>query len=177
MKKCILILVLICIFSISFSQAPEKEKPNSGKFNLGAGIGMDYGGIGGRLTVLVSPRIEFFGALGYNLLGVGVNGGADLRILPHSRICPYVGAMYGYNAVIKVDGASQYNKTYYGPSFALGLEFWGRNRPNFLNIELILPIRSSDFQNDYDNLKNNPGIVFKNDLIPVGFSLGFHVAF
>jgi hypothetical protein len=175
MKKIVLILVSMCIVSNTFSQVTEKMKTGFPEFNLGAGIGMDYGGIGGRITLVASPRFEFFGAIGYNLLGVGFNGGVDLRILPQSHFCPFVGAMYGYNAVIKVEGASQYNKTYYGPSFAAGLEIWGRNRPNFFNIELILPVRSSAFHDDYDNLKNNSGIVFKNDIFPVAFSIGYHV--
>ena len=176
MKKLILFTVAIFLYlnaNCQTQQSENTEKPFP-RFNLGLGGGLDYGGFGLRGTVVASQRFEIFGALGYNLLGVGFNGGIDLRILPTSRICPYIGAMYGYNAVIKITGMEEANQTYYGPTFALGFEFWSRRKPNFFNLELLIPIRSSEFHSDYTNIKNNPNIEMKSEIIPVGFAIGYH---
>jgi hypothetical protein len=122
----------------------------------------------------VTEGIEFFGGIGYNLLGAGLNVGAAYRLIPKSRLCPYLGAMYGYNAVIKVDGMEEYNKIYYGPSFSAGLEIWSKKRPSFLNIEFILPLRSQEYHDAITSLKNNPNVIFTVEPIPIAFSIGYH---
>lgn len=174
MKTIILILILCCIALDSNCQEFSLREPIFPRYNIGVGGGIDYGGFGGRISILTSQKLEFFGAMGYNLLGIGLNGGVDWRILPQSRICPYFGAMYGYNVVIKVKGAEKYNHTYYGPSWNLGLEYWSRRFRNFFNFELIIPIRSSEYHNDIKNLKNNKNITFSNEPLPIGISIGYH---
>lgn len=151
------------------------EKPLFPKFIIGFGAGIDYGGFGTRATLLASDRIELFGAIGYNLLGAGFNFGMDFRLNPKSRICPYVGAMYGYNTVIIVDGTDEYDKTYYGPSFNLGFEFWSARRPRFFNLELIVPVRSKEYHDSMKDLKNNHGIMFETEPLPIGISIGYHI--
>jgi hypothetical protein len=177
MRKVAFILVFFIAVSDLFSQDPSVKKPSFPRYNVGVGAGMDYGGFGGRFTILTCKRLEFFGALGYNLLELGLNAGAAYRILPQSRICPYFGAMYGYNAVIKVTGADMYNQTYYGPTWNIGLEFWPKGSPGFLNLELLVPIRSSEYTNDLKSLKSNPNITFKNEPVPIGISIGYHFMF
>lgn len=174
MKKTSFILIFLIQALVLQSQDLSVKEPPFPRFNVGFGGGLDYGGFGTRATLVASKRLEFFGAIGYNLLGAGFNAGADFRLAPKSKFCPYFGLMYGYNAVIKVQGASEYNKTYYGPSLNLGLEIWGQRRPNFLNIELIVPMRSRGFHDDLNNLKNNSSIIFKNDILPIAFSIGYH---
>jgi hypothetical protein len=174
MKTITLILVLCCTGLDLHCQEFSLEEPIFPRCNIGLGGGIDYGGFGGRISILTSQKLEFFGAIGYNLLGIGLNGGVDWRILPQSRICPYFGAMYGYNAVIKVKGAEMYNKTYYGPSWNLGLEFWSRRNKSFFNFELIVPIRSSEYHKDIKDLKNNQNITFSNVPLPFGISIGYH---
>jgi hypothetical protein len=176
MKKLVFFSFLLLVTLNLQSQDTTAVSQPLRKFNIGLGAGMDYGGFGTRITVLASEKLEFFGALGYNILGVGVNAGADLRLAPKSRICPYLGAMYGYNAVIKITGTDIYNQTYYGPTFNFGIEFWSGRKPSFFNLELLLPIRSKEFHDDITSLKNNPAITFKNDLLPIGIGLGFHFA-
>jgi hypothetical protein len=189
MKKLLLISVLLSIALKGYCQEALINKNSretfSGflertgtdsypKVNLGLGGGIDYGGFGGRLTILTSPRFEFFGALGYNTLNTGFNAGADFRILPESSVCPYFGMMYGYNSIIKVDYEEQYNHTYFGPSWNIGIELWTRSSPGFFNIELILPLRSAEFRADIRNLKNNPDIVIKGEVLPLSFAIGYH---
>lgn len=137
MKKIAIILILFSTVLDLHSQDLSSRELIFPRYNIGVGGGIDYGGFGGRFSILTSERLEFFGAIGYNLLGLGLNAGVDYRLLPQSRICPYFGAMYGYNAVIKVTGAKMYNQTYYGPSWNLGLEFWSRRNSSFFNFELI----------------------------------------
>lgn len=138
---------------------------------------MDYGGFGAKVMILALDRLEFFSAVGYNLLGLGFNGGADFRILPQKRICPYFGAMYGYNAVIKVTGAQTFKHTYYGPSFNLGLEFWSVSKDNFFNLEVLFPARSSEYYKDLSYLKDIQNIKFLSEPTPIGISIGYHFSF
>jgi hypothetical protein len=174
MKKSIIILMFFSRVLITNAQEIIPEQPVYPKFNLGFGVGIDYGGIGTRVTLLATDKIEFFGAVGYNLLSAGFNVGAEYRLITKSLFCPYIGAMYGYNGVIKVTGIEEYNKIYYGPSFSAGLEFWLKKRPSFFNLELILPLRSQAYHDAINNLKNNPNIVFESEPLPIAISLGFH---
>jgi hypothetical protein len=173
MKKRLVLLVLSLAFLRLNAQIGTNQEITRPVFNAGIGIGIDYGGFGGRLTYLVAEKFGLFGALGYNLLGVGFNAGGIYRFLPKSNYCPYLGAMYGYNAVLKVEGGDQYNQIYYGPSFTLGLEIWQKMKPNYFNVEFIVPIRSSEFKSDVDN----PNIELKTEPIPVAFSIGYHIGF
>ncbi len=176
MKKVIILLLFVCSSVILSAQEFSLPDRSDSNMNIGLGIGMDYGGIGGRFTLLPSERAAIFAALGYNLIGLGFNGGAYYRISPQKRICPFLGAMYGYNGAIKVSGNINFKKIYYGPSFILGTELWSWIRPGYFNIELILPIRSSSYHNDYDGFIDQ-GIEFTVPSIPIGFSLGYHFAF
>jgi hypothetical protein len=143
--------------------------------SLGVGLGMDYGGIGMRYTFSANRTIGVFGAVGSNLVDLGFNAGLIARLNPGKKTCVYGIGMYGYNGVIKVKGASEYNKTYYGPTFGLGIEFHARNKTqNFFNFELLVPLRPSSFRDDIDYLKNNNIVEFKNEPLPIGFSLGYH---
>ena len=116
-----------------------------------------------------------FAAGGYALAGFGYNVGAQGRILPMAKWCPFVSAMYGYNAVIVVQGASGYNQLYYGPSVGAGVEVHRRDNPdNFWRLELILPFRPQEFQDDMDALKKNPLIDIRSEPPPFSFSVAFH---
>ena len=99
--------------------------------------------------------------------------GGTYRILPDKRICPTISAMYGYNGVIKISGAWSFEETYYGPTFGIGLEFRPQ-RKGYWNIELLVPIRSKDYHDDMDAIKNDPNIELKSEPLPIGISVGYH---
>ena len=170
---------LLILFLLISRCAVGQTFPDQGKdihfpgINLGIGGGQDYGGAGFRMTVVASQKVEFFGAAGLNLLGIGLNGGAGLRLRPKSSVCPYAGAMYGYNAIIKISNQSDYNKTYYGPTFNLGSEFWIPKSTDFFNLEILVPVRSSKYSDDYDYLTKKLGYRLKK-ASPVVMSLGIH---
>lgn len=174
--KPILIILLVLFCPCPMLAQDADESASSGDF--GIGVGMDYGGIGGRFSFRPSPGLGLIAGLGYNLDGLGYNFGAAWRISPGNRTVPYLTAMYGYNGVIVVEGASQYNKTYYGPSIGFGLEFHSRRQTaNYFNLELFVPFRPTEFTNDLNAIKNSGTVIFKNEPWPVAISLGYHWAF
>lgn len=163
-------------YAQSDSENPASDDESSVSVNFGVGLGLSYGGIGARLSVFPISHFGVFGAIGYNLHKAGYNVGGILRMLPENKFCPVLMGMYGYNGVVVVQGADQYNKTYYGPSFGGGAEIRFNDGQTFLNLELLLPLRSEQWSKDVDNLVNNPAIEITRPL-PVTFSIGYHTKF
>jgi hypothetical protein len=178
MKTHICLYALLFCSLTSFSQYVNSFDRESSppKFNVGLGIGLDYGGIGGRVEFLPVKQLGLFAGLGYPLVDFGYNLGARFRVLPDKRICPSVGVMYGYNGVIKVQNMDEYNKLYYGPSMSGGVEIKSKNNSNFFNIELVLPFRDQSFYDDWDKIKQLPNMTVKSEPIPLAFSIGYHFA-
>lgn len=172
MKTLIFVFLLVISFPL-FSQTSEVE---DSKANIGFGIGVDYGGFGGRITYQATPGFGLFAGLGYNLAGAGFNAGGVVRFSPEKRVVPCLYAMYGYNAVLKITGSIEVNKIYYGPSFGGGIQIKSkRNSKNFWNVELLLPVRPSEFEDD-QNFYKNMGVEMTSPL-PVSFSIGYHIGF
>lgn len=169
MKK-ILFLFLVTIPFMGYGQ--------SEKMNVGLGVGLDYGGLGGKFTFLPGEKVGLFAGLGYNLDGAGYNLGALYKFSTDKRVRPYATAMYGYNGVISVedsDGNTE-AETYYGFSLGAGIELKSRkNEKNFWNFELLIPFRSSEFHDDLDTLKDIGYDV--TDPWPINFSIGYHFGF
>jgi hypothetical protein len=177
-----LILILLAISScVLYAQDNDRlydtemgEEPPRGDF--GVGLGLDYGGIGARFGYAPVPKVAFLGGLGYNLNGLGVNAGVIWRMFPLMKATSTLGVLYGYNGVIVVEGASQYNKTYYGPSITVGLEYHSRVNTYF-NLELLLPFRPQQFTDDWNALTKNGAVQVKNNPLPLAFSIGYHLKF
>ncbi len=170
----------ICLIAVTllplcvYSQKDSSQKAFS-KANFGFGLGLDYGGIGTRFTATPSKNFGLFGGLGYALAGIGFNGGVQAIFSSKSRGVPYLTAMYGYNAALVISGAVEKKKLYYGPSFGLGFQLHSnRNKSNFLNVEILVPIRDPSFQKDIDYYRNNFGAKI-SDVPPVAFSIGYHI--
>ena len=178
MKRLFFFFALILLTSLSFAQnytrydIPEQEST----MNIGLGLGLDYGGIGGRITFLPIKRLALFAGVGYALVDFGYNVGAQLRIIPDNKFCPTFGVMYGYNGVIKVQNASAYDKIYYGTSLSGGMEMHFGGKQSFMNVELIVPFRSQAFYDDWDSLKQNSSVSIQSEPLPVAFSIGYHFA-
>jgi hypothetical protein len=176
MKKNALLLGFVLTSSLVFGQAQEyqEEVYENARFYVGLGGGLDYGGFGGRLTVMTSEKFGVFGALGYNLVGTGFNGGVAYKVRPSKRACLVFGAMYGYNGVIKIIDGDAEDETYYGPSFSAGVEVKSRRKinANFWNFEIVLPIRPTEFQDDIRRLRNNGYEI--SEPLPIAFSIGYH---
>lgn len=184
MKSIHLILIACCMIVLpAFSQEEKKDEEYEYEgyeddrhiANLGFGLGLDYGGLGAQLGFLPVKSITIFGSIGYNFNSAGYNGGVAFLIAPDKKVCPKISAMYGYNAVIVIQGTSQYNKTYYGPSLGGGIHINSRSNQNFVNVELFVPFRSSEFKEDMKSLKNNSTITGLRDPLPVTISVGYHI--
>ncbi len=179
-------IVAIAIFTAtnfisinSYSQDNSaNESTNVDRVAFGLGLGFDYGGIGGHLLAYPQKNIGIFAGAGYALIGLGYNFGLKFRFLPHNkspRTVPYLIGMYGYSAAIGVSGASQYNKFFYGPTFGAGLDLYPKHKKaGYWTLAVMVPVRSADVNNYIDYLKNTQGATFKNSLLPISFSLGFH---
>jgi len=81
--------------------------------------------------------------------------------------------MYGYNAAIAVTNSSNYDKLFYGPTLGIELDFHSTRRSSYWSLALMVPIRSSSVNSYIDDLKKQHGITFKNDLLPIGISIGY----
>lgn len=168
-----MLLALVCQAQ-DYYELPSEEEEIS-YVNIGVGLGLSYGGIGARLSAFPIEHFGVFGAVGFNLHKAGYNVGGIVRVLPKKMFCPVNMGMYGYNGVIVVAGVDQYNKTYYGPSFGGGTEIRFKNN-TYLNVELLIPVRSKAWYDDVDALMNNPSIEITEPL-PITFSIGYHTKF
>jgi hypothetical protein len=143
--------------------------------NFGIGIGLTYGAFGGRYVYNPSRSFGLFIGAGYNLVNISYNLGGIITIPTKSTIAPTISAMYGTNSVIKVEGMDELNGSYNGLSFGLGIKIKSRRDPGeYWDIGIIVPMRSSDFKDDYDDIKNNSAIEIKNDPWPVLINIGYN---
>jgi len=177
MKK-IKISIILCLFLSSFNLIGQDsiQVPRIiDKSSFGIGGGFDFGGLGANMLVYPVKNIGLFGGVGYALGGIGFNAGTKFRMISKKHNTdPYAILMYGYNAAIKVKNASQYNKLFYGPSFGLGMDFHTiRTKKSYFSLALLVPIRSSAVNKYMDDLENNHGVEFQNELPPIGFSIGY----
>jgi hypothetical protein len=185
MKRPIVLLALLmslCVIQVRAQEEqeePETEKnyeyEERGPFaNLGVGLGLDYGGIGARLSILPVKAVALFGAVGYNLNGVGFNAGASFQLMPKKKLTPTIKVMYGYNAVIVVKGTDQYDKTYNGVSFGGGIQLNSKSGNNFFSAALLIPLRSQEYHDDVEDLLNNSQVTGVTELPPIAISVGYH---
>ena len=177
MKK-LKITIIICLFLSSFNliaqdsiQVPRVIDRSS----FGLGGGLDFGGLGANMLVYPNKNIGLFGGVGYALGGIGYNAGAKFRIISKKHDTdPYALIMYGYNAAIKVSGASEYDKLFYGPTIGFGMDFHSKHKNRgYWSMALLVPIRKSEVNDYKDDLKDNHGVEFKNELLPIAISIGY----
>ena|ERR1700733_4010800 len=184
MRRMYPLALLLCLFSItSFAQKKGivnyDDLNDYEKFTLGLGFGFDYGGFGGNATYYPQKNLGVLFGGGYALAGFGYNAGLKYRFLsknPASKFTPFLVGLYGYYSAIHVEGNSQFDKIFYGPSlgvgFDLGTHLIGKG---VFSLTLFVPFRNSETNDYIDNLENNYGIQFKSKPIPVGVSLGYKV--
>lgn len=151
-----------------------KNKSDYPKVSVGIGMGLDYGGIGGRLTSLAYKNLSLFVGFGYNLSDAGVNIGASLRLLPNKFICPTISGIYGYNAVILITGARNSKQTYYGGSLGFGFELRSKKLKNYLSFGFYIPFRSQTYEKDMRALRQNPNIKITKEPEDAIVTLGYH---
>jgi len=164
---------LLIVFCIGLCPASVLFAQGSGKVNIGAGFGLDYGGFGGRLSYLPIKQLAIFGAAGYNFNGLGHALGLQYHFPSKTKVNAFISAMYGYNAVLIIEEPEESKTTYYGPTLGTGLQWrFKEEGKSFLSIELLLPFRPQAYE-DGVNALEQIGYEVK-DPWPVTFSLGYH---
>ena len=172
MKKFLVASVMtavLCMGSHVYGQSKQQVY-------LGLGMGLDHGGLGVKAEYLPIKYFGIFGGVGYNFLSAGWNAGATCKILPNKRVSPNLMVFYGYNGVTKAIGAPEYNMTSYGVTVGANLDIFLGISGNKLSFGLFVPIRSSEFMNNYDAMRNDPKIEMISNLLPIAFSAGFNFA-
>ena len=176
MNKSNIIIMFILLAGLNFDSIGQ-EQPSYDGSALGFGMGLDYGGFGMNFNYFPINDLGFFIGGGYALADFGVNGGIKVRVVSDkkfTRVSPFLIGMYGYNTVIKIENASQYNKLFYGTTIGFGVDFLGNpHRKGYLSLALLIPIRNSNVNEYIDDLKNNHGVNFTNKLTPVTISIGY----
>jgi len=150
----------------------DKKRTNEASMlNIGIGMGLTYGGIGGRLVLNPLDQLGLFFGLGYNIHNTGINLGAIYYVQSPVKTQLYLSGMYGYNAVI-VYGKEK--NEYNGPSFGIGLKINSKSKTgSYFDIGLIVPVRSDDFHSDIDKLSKNPNFDVKKPW-PVLINIGYN---
>ena len=179
MKSCrfLPLIILILVFNPLQAQVKAPELPGNDIFSAGLGVGMDYGGLGANLLFYPQKNFGLFAGAGYAFIAMGYNGGAKLRITtPRSIVDPFLLAMYGYNVAFMVSGGEQYNRLFNGPTFGLGIDLGQRpGKFGYWSIALLVPVRSTEFDDYKQNLIDS-GIIDENVfMLPVGFSFGYRM--
>ncbi len=156
------------------SQSYPVEKRVIPFFHAGYGLGINYGGIGGRIDISPARQFRLYLGLGFNYSDApGINIGARLNLLDERKyINPYFGVMYGYNTVVMIKNYLNNIETtevevFYGFSFEFGIELYSNSHRNFFNIGLILPVRSEDYYNLNVEYTQKPWF-----MLP---SIGYHI--
>ena len=164
------------------SQKKTKMKPDRRWGDGGAGLGLDYGGlVGVKASFYPIKYMAVFGAVGWEIIGIGWNAGILGRIIPADGkhgTRPYLKVMYGVNGATQVKGKNGYDEMFYGLTVGAGLELrFGKIKKNGINIDLNVPFRSPGFYDMLSRIKDDPQIDLKNEPWPVTISVGYMVEF
>ncbi|CAN5340385.1 hypothetical protein BH09BAC3_BH09BAC3_07640 [soil metagenome] len=154
---------------------PETPKEDVEVASFGVGVGLDYGGLGGRFSYQVNPQLGAFISGGYAIAGVGFNIGMRGRLNPEKNFIPTLSVMYGYNGAIQITGGGpsggNFNKVYYGPSIGVGFERRLRNlNRDYWQLELLVPFRSAEYDRDIAYFKS----IISSTPLPIAISVGYH---
>ena len=144
------------------------------KVYVGPGVGLDYGGVGGKIGFFFSKQLGLIGGVGYNFLSVGWNVGATYKISPETPFSGNLLYFWGYNAVTRAE-KSKYEMTSMGITYGGNVEYKLGKKGNTLSLGVLTPIRSEKFKDNYEDMKGNVDVKLKNKLWPVSFSFGYNL--
>lgn len=82
--------------------------------------------------------------------------------------------MYGVNTAVIITNATEYNKSFRGFTFGLGIDFNFKPRKNgYWSLALLIPQRSSEYDNYISYLSARYGFRYTNPPSDIGFSIGY----
>ena len=151
--RTIIAIISISIFGIS---ANAQHLSSTRNFKaIGLGLGLPYGALGAKFSYNPISQTTLFLGLGYNLVEVGFNVGVYRSFPSDVQTQFYIIGMYGSNASVKVEGSDELSKSYYGPTFGAGIKINSvRREGNHWDIGILVPIRTSEFNDDIDYLQD-----------------------
>ena len=198
MKHVYIFIAFLILTSSVYSQKPtkivtivqdadtlySKGKIDQNKTNIlfGIGFGLDYGFLGGNLTIWPIRNFGIFGAVGfipmegpalvYNL-GVKFNFlSSKLQIVSNKKvIVPGIELMYGINTLVKAYDKPELNALFPGLTIGFNTEY--RYRKSYFSLGILFPIMSSETQNYIDNY----GIIITKSGIGIKISIGIGLIF
>jgi hypothetical protein len=153
----------------------RNDKSSWDKVCIGAGLGMDYGGIGLHTAVFPVRYVGVFGGFGYALAGAGYNAGVKIRgnfRKDPGRTSPYLVAMYGYTAAIRNEGAVG-DRMFYGYSLGLGVDIFNRSGKGYWSLAFIYPFRSDEVYDYITYMQQYKGMSYPGMIAPVTISIGY----
>lgn len=143
--------------------------------SLGLGLGLPYGGLGMKLAYNTADQVTLFGALGYNMVGIGVNAGIQLSLPSEKQSEFYFTGMYGYNAVIINKIKSEMGGIFAGPSVGMGLKINSlTTKGNYWDVGLLAPIRSQKYKNAVLEIQRNPNATLESKPWPILIYVGYN---
>lgn len=171
-------MFFVCILFEGYCQDKHLSS-RKGENSLGIGVGLPYGGLVGiRLATNIADELNLFGGVGYQISGVGFNAGLRKEFASSSMMQFYLLGMFGTNAAIKVVGLPEYDKVYTGASFGMGIKINSRKTEgNYWDLGLLTPLRSSQFKEDEDKMKNDTRISSYTSAWPVLICVGYNFNF
>ncbi|EMS32292.1 hypothetical protein C943_01555 [Mariniradius saccharolyticus AK6] len=173
MRKFLLIALIVC--SVPFLSKGQNLGSTKGNVALGVGIGLPYGGFGGKFSFNPANQLALFAGFGYNLVGLGTNFGAQYIFPSKKKTEFFLTGMYGYNAVIKIQGAQNLDDSFRGVTGGLGIRVNSAGYQGaFWDFGLLVPARSQEYKDSFDDIKNNPNITDLTEPWPVQLFVGFN---
>lgn len=180
MKKSLL-LFLISLLSAQWSLAQNSiaanEQGYKPQFYIGFGTGNVYGGlIGVNLAYEPVKGLGISAGAGYYLAGLGYNGMIYYKFLADKKVNPLVYGLFGTNSVIKVVGATHYNRLYTGPGLGAGSFFKVGRNANRIFVGLQYAFWSQRFEEGIAAVKNDPTVGKISNPNHIGINVGFGFA-
>lgn len=181
MKKSLLLLIVCALLStklsLAQSSAATNEQGYKPHFYIGFGTGNVYGGVVGvNLAYEPVKGLGISAGVGYYLAGLGYNGMVYYKFLANKKVNPLVYGLFGTNSVIKVVGATHYNKIYTGPGLGVGSFFKVGRNANRIFVGLQYAFWSQGFEDGITAVKNDPTVGEISNPNHVGINVGFGFA-
>ncbi|MFD2037687.1 hypothetical protein ACFSKL_23030 [Belliella marina] len=164
-------LLIICLLVLSLNVSAQNLSSSKGSSTMGIGMGLPYGGFGLKFNHHILNYFSAFGGVGYNLVGIGVNGGLNFTVPTEKNAEFYFTGMYGYNAVMKFENYSALNTTYYGASLGSGIKINSqRHEGRYWDIGILAPLRNSRYKSDIKYFESS----IESKPWPVQLYFGYH---
>jgi hypothetical protein len=169
------VLVFSALALCHTTARPQAQLQEVKGLYFGLGMGQDLGGLlGVGFTYWPTPWVSGFVGGGWALVDLSYQVGAEVR-LPNTKLAsPFLTAMYGYNGAIHIEGKESLDGVYTGATVGAGVILRHRFRRNYWRFSLNAPIRSKDFLDDWQAIKDRPDVEIKQDLLPVTVGVGYH---